>query len=130
MKFIGSVPVTNGGTNPDPVTDPADVLAANLIGHDGHGPLRTGTTQRLLLGFQGTGAATTTTVELWALDEATNPAGGALADRRFYRIATGVVLTHLILTEVAATVPARGPYYVRQTAGAVAGTVRVAVQDT
>ena len=127
MDFIGQVAVANGGTDADPVAAPASVLAAKLIGHAGEGPLRDrDTTQRFVLSFVGSAAGQTTTVEVWALDEAT--AGGAAADRRFYRIATGVVLTHKVLTAVAGPVPASGPFYIRQTAGAATGVVMMAVQ--
>jgi len=126
VRFIADVLVENGVVDADPVADPDLVLTPKLVGHEGEGPLRDrGCTQRLLLSFLG-GAGTTTTVEIWALDRAT--ADGPPASRVFYLVAPAFVLTNQQLVEVAATVPAHGTFYIRQTAGTDDGVVKVAVQ--
>jgi hypothetical protein len=65
-------------------------------------------------------------MEVWALDSDT--LGGDPEDRRFYLVKAATLLTHQVLTEVALTVPAHGPFYFRQTAGADVGVIQVAVQ--
>jgi len=130
MKFLaGAAPVTNAGTNPDPFTSPATVPDSNLIGHDGMGPHRVGTTQRLLLGFEGSAPGTTTTVSIYVLDEDSVQPVTVPADRKFYLIEAGIVLTHQTLYEVDGPVPARGQFYIRQTAGSANGVVRIAPQE-
>jgi hypothetical protein len=127
MKFIGSAPVTNGGTNPNPLSSPGSVPDANVVAKYGHGAANEDApTNALVLSFQADGGSGTTTVSVWALDDAT--ASLAVASRQYHLVQSGIVVTHGTLVAVTGPTPRSGPFYIQQTAGVAAGSVKVATR--
>lgn len=122
MQFETRVTVTNGAAAPDPRAAPADVPDELLLRLD---PRKSGSDvqpARLLLALEAP-AAEGVTVDLWVLDEGTEPVPGIgpaqpnRAARRFYRCATGVALTGGELVGLqTANLPPGGRVYLRRTA--------------
>jgi hypothetical protein len=130
MRFPHSVTIPNGASDANPDTNPGDVLAARLATPEPRGPSRDGgATQRLLLALDGA-VAETVTLSIYALDEATLTSGVA-ADRRFYLIAAGVVVTAKQLAAVTGPVPNGGQMYFRVTTETIAAdrTLKIAIQE-
>lgn len=122
MKVASSITITPGVTGPDPVSNPEDVPEGALLRvPERRSPFDTPVMAVYLA--LAAAAGETVTVEVWALDEGT--AGLPLADRRFYRTHTGLVLTAHQLA-VLSVYPAAwspmpsGPLYIRQTADTLA----------
>ncbi len=130
MLFEGQLAVTHAETGADPLAAPADVPPAQIVALAKRAPGCDITGRRILLALDA-GAGETVTVTLWALDEGTltpNANAPDAAARRFYTIASAVVVTRGILQEVTTKVPPGGDVYVQVTADAMAagGTLRLA----
>lgn len=128
MIFQGIVDVTAALVGPNPITNPGDVPDALVTGvprrveYADTPPSRTWATL-------DAPSAETVTVSIYALDERSlppdhAPSGAELADRRFYLVQSGVVLTAGTLTALTGPVPS-GPIYVRPTADTLTGSGRV-----
>ena len=118
MRFDATVPIANGVTDPDPLTTPASVPSARVVAVNSRAnPEDRAVTKGLLLALAGTGTETVT-LEIYALDEATEDL--AVASRTYYLVATGQVVTHGQLLQVTTNVPPGGRFYFRQTAETVA----------
>lgn len=120
MKFQGRVQITNAAAMPEPVASPGSVPPASIL----HLPVRPPGGDRvsvLLLALEAP-TAEGVTLDVFVVDEATLPSpsadnpetSAALAARRFYRIATGVVVAGG--GAVAVAVPVGGALYLRRTA--------------
>jgi hypothetical protein len=128
MKLFGAVPIANLKVDADPIAAPGSVLDTNVVGHDGYGPIRDRTvTQRLFLAYDAGAPGQQTTVEVYAADDRTTNL--PKVQWKWYLVAGATVLTHRTFASVGATVPAQGPFYVRQTAGTTVGVVSLCAQD-
>ena len=121
VQFPSALPVPQ----PDPRTAPGDVPDSLIAKCPFNNPGSDRQPSRILLTSEGTAAATVT-VSLFAQREGpvvvadTSPGDTAEKEaRRFYEIATGVIITVGVLTEVATpadAVPPGGLIYIRPTA--------------
>lgn len=125
MRFTGSARFTQGVADVDPVAVPATILPQHVCPmEDGVGP------STLLLMLAGA-AAETVTVSIYALvedyDEGADPATKFVgAGKRWFQIASGIVLTNNVLVEVTPSpIPTGGTIYLRRTADTItAGQTR------
>jgi hypothetical protein len=140
MRFHATTgPIAPGTLGPDPVVAPGTVPDFLLLRLPQRRPFGDGPIESVLLTLDAA-AGETVTFELWLLEESTEAAntaddpGALAANRKFYRLATGIVLTAHRLTLVQPYAPAvtpipAGVWYVRTTADtlAAAGRIRAVV---
>lgn len=134
MRFEGSMQVTQNVAGADPIADPELVKTNQLLLLNARQPSSDVWGKRILLALEGA-AGETVTCELWALDEETAPNSNAdsptgIEDRKFYRFATGLVLTANIMAEVTAACPPGGTVYLRRTADTIAASQTRTVHAT
>lgn len=117
MKFDATIPIVNGSSDPDPLTSPGLVPDDKVVAINSQAPpTDRGVTKGLLLALAGTGSEQVT-LDIFALDEATQDL--PKANRTYYRFATGVIVIHGRITEVTVGMPPGGRLYFRQTAETV-----------
>jgi len=113
MNFEQSITVTKDAVGAEPISAPQSVLAANVLGVHPLAGTREETTKGLLFSLLA-GAGETVTIEVWALDAAT--AALAVANRKYYRVASNVIIRNQILSEITVGMPpGGGQVYIRQT---------------
>ncbi len=132
VNFPAALPVPQ----PDPRATPGTVPSALIAQCPMNNPGSDRQPSRILLSAEGTAAATIT-VSLFAQREGpvvvadTSPGDTAQKEaRRFYEIATGVVITVGVLTEVATPadpVPPGGLIYIRPTARSVGAAYEILI---
>jgi hypothetical protein len=129
MQWRYRIAAPNGATDPDPLVTPATVPPARIVRLPSHSdPGDGGLTNALLLALDGV-VGETITVDLYAIEDGTLPTDGIpVASTKFYRFATGIVVAHHVIRElapesddaVAEQVPPGGFIYVRITADTIA----------
>jgi hypothetical protein len=133
MRFPIRIPVTHAVTGANPVTNPGDV-DPNLVVRLPFKPYPNGEqfVNRIIITLAAT-AAETVTVDLWAVDEDTMPkpdqniVPAVLAARRFYLIASGIILTAPALQERTQLIAPGAVLYVRPTADTMVSTGTVLI---
>ena len=120
MRFQSSGKFTEGVADVDPVSAPATLKPEHIL------PLAEGsmgdTPDALWLALLGT-ASETVTLDLYTLIDETDRADSVArfidANHRWFRFATGVVVTNGTIQKVTADIPAGGVVYARRTADAI-----------
>jgi hypothetical protein len=125
MRFEAAGQYTAGVADVDPIANPGRVTPEHtllLLRRQQDCDI---TGRRILLMLEAP-VAETLTLGLWTLDDATDPTVPAdapdVTTRRWYRFATGIVVTGSQLTEITAAVPAGGKVFARREADALVGT--------
>ena len=125
MNFHATAKFEQGVADVDPVAAPATVLSTHMLLPDRSAP---SDPDRLYLSLLGTGSETVT-VDLYFLYEDGKPdakkADYITTTARWYRFATGVVITNGELLTLSANIPPGGIIYARRTADSItAGQTR------
>lgn len=119
MRFEAAGTYVNGVADIDPEAAPATAITTHILGLRRRQPDSDIEGRRILLALDAP-SGETLTLELWALDDATDPPPDTdspnLAGRRWYRFATAVVATGARIVEVTAIIPPGGTVYARRTA--------------
>jgi len=125
MRFQMSTQFEEGVADVDPVAAPQNILTEHMGTPDKYAPEDP---DALFLALLGT-AAETVTLDLYLLIESKEPAAQPSeyveAGTRWFRFATGIVVTNGTLQKVEADLPAGGIVYARRTADSItAGQTR------
>jgi hypothetical protein len=121
MRFEAGGKYTQGVTDPDPVTAPESILEEHILvfGEDARED-----PDKIILALLGT-STESVTLDLYTLIE---DRGGLDtdkyigSDKRWFKFATGVVVTNGTLAEVTSGLPAGGVVYARRTADTITST--------
>ena len=123
MLFEATAQFVNAEADANPGTNPADIFQKHVLSTSRRQADSDVLGKRLLLVLEAP-VAETLTLDLWAIDDATdqdgqNDAPSGPSTRRWYRFATAVVVTGTRITEVTAACPAGGKIYAQRTADAL-----------
>lgn len=131
MRFPIQIPVQSTTTGANPASNPGDV-DANFFAHLTTKPYPSGEafTNKIFLALDAP-TTETVTVDLWAVDEATLPGPevvatpAILAARKFYQVASAVIITAKTVQELSQRIAPGAILYVRVTGNTLTGSGKV-----